>query len=274
MARADAPRSARYALTRLALVDPDGLHPAHAGLPADAGRAGRPDHAALGGQRLAAGARPEQAHAAGYDKPILVQYGEYLGDVVTLDFGTTLTDNRPVTTIIVENGAATLELTFCGVASSRSSSGSRSAWSRGASGTRRIDVREPAVRDPHLRGPGVLPRASSPSSSSAQHARAGYRPPAARARSSEFDAARRTPTSTSIDSLIDGDWDAFGDVLQAPDPAGGHARAGHQRRVHPAGPGQPDADDAGRLRRGGAGARRSASARSSTTTPSATRWSR
>jgi peptide/nickel transport system permease protein len=48
----------------------------------------------------------------GYDRPIYIQYVDYLGDVVRLDFGTTITDRRPIGEIIRENGAATLELTF------------------------------------------------------------------------------------------------------------------------------------------------------------------
>jgi peptide/nickel transport system permease protein len=41
-----------------------------------------------------------------------VQYVDYLGDVARLNFGTTITDDRPVTDVIIENGSATLELTF------------------------------------------------------------------------------------------------------------------------------------------------------------------
>ncbi|MBM2822750.1 MAG: transporter permease [Thermoleophilia bacterium] len=48
----------------------------------------------------------------GFDRPIYVQYGDYLADVVRLDFGTTITDRRPIGDIVKENGAATLELTF------------------------------------------------------------------------------------------------------------------------------------------------------------------
>ena len=51
-------------------------------------------------------------HRLGYDKPILTQYGNYLWDTVHLNFGTTITDRRPVTDIVKENGAATLELTI------------------------------------------------------------------------------------------------------------------------------------------------------------------
>ena len=48
----------------------------------------------------------------GYDKPVYQQYFEYLGQIARGDLGTTITDRRPVTDIVRENGAATLELTF------------------------------------------------------------------------------------------------------------------------------------------------------------------
>jgi peptide/nickel transport system permease protein len=51
-------------------------------------------------------------HRLGYDKPLITQYGNYLWDTVHLNFGTTITDRRPVTDIVKENGAATLELTI------------------------------------------------------------------------------------------------------------------------------------------------------------------
>jgi ABC-type dipeptide/oligopeptide/nickel transport system permease component len=72
---------------------------------------GDPVTAALGG-RLPEKELQERRHAAGYDKPLVVQYVDYLGDVARLNFGTTITDDRPVTDVIVENGSATLELTF------------------------------------------------------------------------------------------------------------------------------------------------------------------
>jgi peptide/nickel transport system permease protein len=71
---------------------------------------GDPIQASLGG-RLSAEQIAERRAAAGYDRPILVQYAEYLFDVVRLDFGRTVTDNRAVTDILVENGGATLTLT-------------------------------------------------------------------------------------------------------------------------------------------------------------------
>jgi peptide/nickel transport system permease protein len=72
---------------------------------------GDPISAALGG-RLTAEELDRRRAEAGYDQPLIVQYVDYLGDVVTLDFGETLVDNRPVTQVIVQNGAATLELTM------------------------------------------------------------------------------------------------------------------------------------------------------------------
>jgi peptide/nickel transport system permease protein len=48
----------------------------------------------------------------GYDEPIWKQYVQYLGEIARGNLGTTITDRRPVTDIVRENGAATLELTF------------------------------------------------------------------------------------------------------------------------------------------------------------------
>src|SRR5438552_7252413 len=51
-------------------------------------------------------------HQLGFDKPLYVQYGNYLWDVVRGNFGTTITDHRALSNVITVNGAATLELTF------------------------------------------------------------------------------------------------------------------------------------------------------------------
>jgi len=72
---------------------------------------GDPISAALGG-RLPQEELDRRRAEAGYDRPLIGQYLEYLGDVATFDFGTTIVDNRPVTDVIVQNGAATLELTM------------------------------------------------------------------------------------------------------------------------------------------------------------------
>ena len=71
---------------------------------------GDPITAALGG-RLPPDQLQERIHAAGYDRPVLVQYFEYLGQLVTGNFGNTLSDNRKVTEMLATYGAATLELT-------------------------------------------------------------------------------------------------------------------------------------------------------------------
>ena len=70
---------------------------------------GDPITAALGG-RLPPDQLQERIHEAGYDRPIVVQYFEYLGQILTGNFGTTLTDNQPVTEVLATYGAATLEL--------------------------------------------------------------------------------------------------------------------------------------------------------------------
>ena len=70
---------------------------------------GDPITAALGG-RLTAEELAQRVSEAGYDRPLFVQYLEYLGNVFTGDFGTTLSDRRPVTEVLTTFGTATLEL--------------------------------------------------------------------------------------------------------------------------------------------------------------------
>ncbi|MGY4856741.1 ABC transporter permease [Cryobacterium sp. AP23] len=72
---------------------------------------GDPITAALGG-RLGPDQLAERIHAAGYDRPILVQYVEYLGQIFTGNFGTTISTNRPVSEVLLTYGAATAELAF------------------------------------------------------------------------------------------------------------------------------------------------------------------
>lgn len=50
--------------------------------------------------------------AAGYLRPVWEQYLEYLGKVLTGDFGRTLTTNQPVIEVLGRYGGATLELAF------------------------------------------------------------------------------------------------------------------------------------------------------------------
>jgi len=70
---------------------------------------GDPITAALGG-RLTPDQLAQRVHEAGYDRPIIVQYLEYLVNVLTGDFGTTFSDNRPVLTVLTTYGSATAEL--------------------------------------------------------------------------------------------------------------------------------------------------------------------
>lgn len=72
---------------------------------------GNPITASVGG-RLTEAQLQERLAAAGYDRPIIVQYLEYLGQIVRGDFGTTVTDNRQISEVLVTYGAATIELVF------------------------------------------------------------------------------------------------------------------------------------------------------------------
>ena len=72
---------------------------------------GDPVSASVGGQ-LSADALETRREAAGLNRPVLVQYFEYLGNVVRFDFGSTFADNRSVLGIIRDQGGATLTLTL------------------------------------------------------------------------------------------------------------------------------------------------------------------
>lgn len=72
---------------------------------------GDPITAALGG-RLPPEQLAERIREAGFDRPIIVQYIEYLGQIFTGNFGTTLTDRQPVIDVLVRYGTATAELAF------------------------------------------------------------------------------------------------------------------------------------------------------------------
>ena len=52
----------------------------------------------------------------GFNEPIIVQYGKYLGRMVTFDFGTSYKDNTSVNTIIKEKAPASLRLAFWAIA--------------------------------------------------------------------------------------------------------------------------------------------------------------
>ena len=71
---------------------------------------GDPISAALG-DRLPPDQLAARIHEAGYDRPLIVQYLEYLGGVFTGDFGTTASTREPVIAVLARYGPATLELT-------------------------------------------------------------------------------------------------------------------------------------------------------------------
>lgn len=72
---------------------------------------GDPITAAQGG-RLGPEALNELREKAGYNRPVIVQYFEYLGNVFTFNFGNTLTTNKPVSEVLLTYGPATFELVF------------------------------------------------------------------------------------------------------------------------------------------------------------------
>ncbi|HAY44037.1 MAG TPA: peptide ABC transporter permease [Micrococcaceae bacterium] len=70
---------------------------------------GDPITAAMGG-RLTPDQLAIRIHEAGYDRPVFIQYIEYLGQIFSGNLGRTMSDNRAVTEVLVTYGAATLEL--------------------------------------------------------------------------------------------------------------------------------------------------------------------
>lgn len=75
---------------------------------------GDPITAALGG-KLSDEELQIRIHQAGYDRPILIQYFEYLGQVFTGNFGETITTHQPIVSLLSTYGMATLELAFYAV---------------------------------------------------------------------------------------------------------------------------------------------------------------
>jgi len=101
----------RYAITRLLLVIPMVLILLTMVFLLMRVAPGDPISASLGG-RVPPEVVDDIKAELGFDDPLYIQYGNYLADVAQGDFGTTITDRRPIRDIILVNGAATLELTF------------------------------------------------------------------------------------------------------------------------------------------------------------------
>lgn len=72
---------------------------------------GDPISAAVGG-KLDPAIIEARRERLGLNRPLIVQYLEYLGQVLRFDFGQTISDNRPVLDIVRDNGGATLTLTI------------------------------------------------------------------------------------------------------------------------------------------------------------------
>lgn len=72
---------------------------------------GDPVTAAVG-DKLSPEALESRRAALGLDRPLVVQYLDYLADVVRLDFGQTISDGRSVLGIVQTQGGATLTLTL------------------------------------------------------------------------------------------------------------------------------------------------------------------
>ena len=146
----------------------------------------------------------------GYDQPLYVQYAEYLGDILRGDFGTTITDGREISDIIRVNGAATLELTFyamivavlVGVVFGLLAGRYRDTWLDG--GSRLFGIVIYAMPVFFL---GLMAQLFFGSY-------LGWLPTSGRA-SPLVDATLVTHTNIyTIDTLIEGDWDAFVDVVK------------------------------------------------------------
>lgn len=70
---------------------------------------GDPITAALGG-RLPPEQLAQRIHEAGYDRPLFLQYVEYLGQIATGNFGRTISDDLLISDMLATYGTATLEL--------------------------------------------------------------------------------------------------------------------------------------------------------------------
>ncbi|NLG68327.1 MAG: ABC transporter permease, partial [Firmicutes bacterium] len=71
---------------------------------------GDPVLAVLGGRNVSPEVIEEYRRRLGLDRPLAVQYVEYLGQIVRGDFGVSMRSGRPVVRELMERFPATLEL--------------------------------------------------------------------------------------------------------------------------------------------------------------------
>jgi len=76
---------------------------------------GDPVAAMLGGRNVSPELMDEYRHKMGVDRPIPVQYAEYLGSIIRGDFGKSFSTSQPVVSEIFLRFPATLELAFFGL---------------------------------------------------------------------------------------------------------------------------------------------------------------
>jgi dipeptide transport system permease protein len=70
----------------------------------------------MSGERVMSQERYEKiSHELGYDRPIVIQYLDYLAGVVTGDFGTSIVTKQPVSEQFLSLFPATLELSLCAI---------------------------------------------------------------------------------------------------------------------------------------------------------------
>jgi peptide/nickel transport system permease protein len=197
----------RYALTRLALVLPMVFIVLTLVFLLMRVAPGDPISASLGGHVPPAVVN-QIKDQLGYDRPIYDQYRDYLWSIAHLDFGTTITDRRSIKDILVENGSATLELTFyamivailVGVTFGMLAGRFRDTWID--SGSRLFGIFIYATPVFFL---GLMAQLFFGSY-------LGWLPTSGRA-SPLVDATLQTHTHIyTIDTLINGDWDGFVDV--------------------------------------------------------------
>jgi peptide/nickel transport system permease protein len=168
---------------------------------------GDPISAALGG-RVPRAELEALKEELGYNRPLYVQYFDYLGDIARGDFGVATTDGREIRDIVYDNGMATLELTFfamivaivVGVAFGVLAGRFRDTWIDG--GSRLFGIVIYAMPVFFL---GLMAQLFFGSY-------LGWLPTSDRA-SPLTDATLDTHTNLyTVDTLINRDWDAFVDV--------------------------------------------------------------
>ncbi|MBN1859192.1 ABC transporter permease, partial [Candidatus Bipolaricaulota bacterium] len=76
---------------------------------------GDPVSAMLGGRNISAEVLESYRVRLGFDRPVMVQYGEYLGGILRGDFGESLRTGKPVLEELFTRFPATIELAIWGM---------------------------------------------------------------------------------------------------------------------------------------------------------------